>query len=133
VPDTPKWSENLLFTLDDPANGIALWLHLGTVPGKWTMWEDRVLVMLPGDEGCLSLRGYRHTAPERRPAGPVFGAYRLAAIVAKLLSMFAAQGRMPAEFVDEQHRTGLHVTLLAGLVDLTPPDGVTPVVPDVRI
>ena len=33
------------------------------------MWEDRVLVMLPGEEGALSLRAYHHTAPERRPAG----------------------------------------------------------------
>ena len=47
-----------------------MWLHLGTVPGKWTMWEDRALVMLPGNEGVLSLRAYHHTAPERRPAGP---------------------------------------------------------------
>jgi hypothetical protein len=69
-PDIPMWSENLLFALWDPAADIAMWLHLGTVAGKWTMWEDRVLVMLPGHDGALSLRGYHHTAPERRPAGP---------------------------------------------------------------
>jgi hypothetical protein len=69
-PDVPKWSENLLFTLYDPDTGVAVWLHLGTVPDKWTMWEDRVLVMLPGHDGALSLRAYHHTAPERRPAGP---------------------------------------------------------------
>lgn len=69
-PDVPKWSENLLFTLYDPDTGVAMWLHLGTVPDKWTMWEDRVLVMLPGHDGALSLRAYHHTAPERRPAGP---------------------------------------------------------------
>jgi hypothetical protein len=68
-PDTPKWSENFLFTLYDPDADVAMWLHLGTVPDKWTMWEDRVLVMLPADQGTLSLRGYHHTAPERRPAG----------------------------------------------------------------
>jgi hypothetical protein len=69
-PDIQNWSENLLFAIYDPSSGIAMWLHLGTVPGKWTMWEDRVLVMLPGEQGALSLRGYHHTAPERRPAGP---------------------------------------------------------------
>jgi hypothetical protein len=68
-PDTPKWSENLLFALYDPEADVAMWLHLGTVPDKWTMWEDRVLVMLPADQGALSLRAYHHTAPERRPAG----------------------------------------------------------------
>ncbi|MEX0665805.1 MAG: 6-phosphofructokinase [Acidimicrobiia bacterium] len=69
-PDVPMWSENLLFALWDPHADVAMWLHLGTVPGKWTMWEDRVLVMLPGHDGALSLRAYHHTAPERRPAGP---------------------------------------------------------------
>ena len=69
-PDVPMWSENLLFAVWDPDADVAMWLHLGTVPGKWTMWEDRVLVMLPRPEGALSLRGYHHTAPERRPAGP---------------------------------------------------------------
>jgi aminoglycoside phosphotransferase (APT) family kinase protein len=62
----------------------------------------------------------------------VFGAYRLAAIMAKLFSMFVAQGRMPADMADAQLNTGLHVQLLAGLLDLTPPEAVTPVVPDVR-
>ena len=46
-PDVPMWSENLLFAVWDPDADVAMWLHLGTVPGKWTMWEDRVLVMLP--------------------------------------------------------------------------------------
>jgi hypothetical protein len=69
-PDVEKWSENLLFAVYDPTVDIGMWLHLGTVPGKWTMWEDRVLVMLPGHDGSLSLRAYHHTAPDRRPAGP---------------------------------------------------------------
>jgi aminoglycoside phosphotransferase (APT) family kinase protein len=62
----------------------------------------------------------------------VLGAYRLAAIIAKLFSMFVAQGRMPAEVAAAQLNTGLHVQMLAGLLDLTPPAGVTPVLPDVR-
>jgi len=69
-PDVPMWSENLLFAVYDPDADLAMWLHLGTVPGKWTMWEDRVLVSLPRRGGALSLRAYHHTAPERRPAGP---------------------------------------------------------------
>ncbi len=62
----------------------------------------------------------------------VFGAYRLAAIMAKLFSMFVAQGRMPTDVADAQLTTGLHVQMLAGLLDLTPPEGVSPTVPDVR-
>ncbi|MCU1456391.1 MAG: hypothetical protein JWL73_483 [Actinomycetia bacterium] len=69
-PDIPMWSENLLFALYDPNADIGMWLHLGTVPGDWTMWEDSVFVMLPGHDGALSLKGYHRTAPERRPAGP---------------------------------------------------------------
>ena len=63
----------------------------------------------------------------------VFGAYRLGAIVAKLFSMFVAQGRMPAEVADAQLDSGLHVRLLAGLLELAPPDGVHPHVPEVRL
>jgi aminoglycoside phosphotransferase (APT) family kinase protein len=63
----------------------------------------------------------------------VFGAYRLAAIAAKLFSMFVAQGRMPTEIADEQLRSGLHVQLLAGLLELQPPAGVASYVPDVRL
>jgi aminoglycoside phosphotransferase (APT) family kinase protein len=62
----------------------------------------------------------------------VFGAYRLAAIMAKLFSMFVAQGRMSAEVAEGQLATGLHVQMLAGLLELKPPPGVTPTVPDVR-
>jgi aminoglycoside phosphotransferase (APT) family kinase protein len=63
----------------------------------------------------------------------VFGAYRLAGILAKLFSMFVARGRMPSELADEQLRTGMHVQLLAGLLDLEPPAGVTRFVPEVRL
>jgi hypothetical protein len=39
-PDVPMWSEKLLFAVWDSDPDVAMWLHLGTVPGKWTMWED---------------------------------------------------------------------------------------------
>jgi aminoglycoside phosphotransferase (APT) family kinase protein len=62
----------------------------------------------------------------------VFGAYRLAAILAKLFPTFVAQGRMPAEFARLQLSTGNHVQLLAGLLDVAPPPGVVPLLPDVQ-
>jgi hypothetical protein len=39
---------------------------------------------------------------------------------------------MPADIARQQLQTGLHIQLMAGLLELTPPTGVTPVVPDVR-
>lgn len=80
------------------------------------LWEDRT------GAAASDLRWYL-----------TFGAYRLAAIIAKLMSMFVAQGRVPAEYAEHQLDTGLHVQLLAGLLELTPPTGVTPVVPDVEL
>lgn len=62
----------------------------------------------------------------------VFGAYRLAAIIAKLMSMFVAEGRVSAEYAGQQLSTGLHVQLLAGLLELQAPAGVIPAVPNVR-
>ena len=64
----PFWCENLLFALYDPRLDIGLWLHLGTVPNDWTMWEERVLVVLPRGEGFLSMWSFHRTVPERRPA-----------------------------------------------------------------
>ncbi|HVW41939.1 MAG TPA: hypothetical protein VHC18_11395 [Amycolatopsis sp.] len=68
-PDIPFWSENLLFALYDPTSDIGLWLHLGTVPNDWGMWEDRAYVCLPGDDGVLSMVAYHRTPEEQRPAG----------------------------------------------------------------
>src|SRR5688572_30286951 len=66
-PDVPHWSENLLFAVYDANLGIGLWLHLGTMPSDWGIWEDRVLMSLPGDGGVLTQRSYLRTPPERRP------------------------------------------------------------------
>ena len=68
APTEPFWTENLLFAAYDAERDIGFWLHLGTVPNDWTMWEERVLVMLPGDEGLLTMWSFHRTAPERRPA-----------------------------------------------------------------
>jgi aminoglycoside phosphotransferase (APT) family kinase protein len=63
----------------------------------------------------------------------VFGAYRMAAIFAKLFSMMVARGHMTAEARRTQLARGNHVQLMSGLLDLTPPRGVTPRVPDLRL
>ena len=62
-----------------------------------------------------------------------FGAFRLSAIYARLFSMMVTAGHMTAEVAREQLRVGNHVQLMAGLLDLTPPPGVVPLVPDVRL
>jgi len=62
-----------------------------------------------------------------------FGAYRLAAILAKLFSMMAAKGHMSEEQVHAALVGGSHVRLMAGLLDLTPPSGVTPLLPALRL
>jgi aminoglycoside phosphotransferase (APT) family kinase protein len=63
----------------------------------------------------------------------VFGAYRLAAIFAKLFSMMVARGQMTAEAARVQLSCGNHVQWIAGLLDRAPPRGVTPRVPDLRL
>jgi len=68
APTEPYWTENLLFALYDPELDIGFWLHLGTVANDWTMWEERVLVMLPASEGSLTMWAFHRTVPERRPA-----------------------------------------------------------------
>ena len=68
-PDVGAWTENLLFTPYDPVRDIGMWLHLGTVADMWEMWEDRVLIALPEDQGVLSMWAYHRTVAERQPAG----------------------------------------------------------------
>lgn len=68
-PAIESWTENLLFTPYDPQVDIGMWLHLGTVPNEWEMWEDRVLITLPEEQGVLSMWAYHRTEPGRRPAG----------------------------------------------------------------
>jgi hypothetical protein len=68
-PDVPFWSENLLFAIYDPRADVGLWLHLGTVPNDWSMWQEMHYAFLPGDDGVLSMWSYHRTAPDRRPGG----------------------------------------------------------------
>jgi len=69
-PTEPFWCENLLFALSDPKTDVGFWLHLGSIPNEWDIWEERFVIALPGDEGLLSWIGYYHTPQERKPAGP---------------------------------------------------------------
>ena len=69
-PAEPLWSENYLFALYDERAALGLWLHLGTVPTDWHLWEDRVYISLP-EGGGLSMMAYRATPPEEAPAGSV--------------------------------------------------------------
>lgn len=68
APAQPFWTENLLFAFYDPDLDIGFWLHLGTIPNDWTMWEERVLVFLPAGKGSLTMWSFHRTTPERRPA-----------------------------------------------------------------
>lgn len=63
----------------------------------------------------------------------VFSAYRLSAVFAKLFSMMVEQGHMTPEAARAELAHGMHVQLMAGLLELSPPEGVAPRVPNVRL
>ena len=69
-PVEPYWSENLLFALYDAQQDIGMWLHLGTVPNDWELWEDRIFLTLPHGGGTLNMAAFHKTVPELRPGGP---------------------------------------------------------------
>ncbi len=69
-PKEDLWSENYLFALYDHNIKIGFWLHLGTVPTDWHLWEDRIYISLP-DGGVLSMMAYHETPASKRPAGSV--------------------------------------------------------------
>jgi hypothetical protein len=64
-----RFAENLMFEISDPALGISMWLHLGTWPDDFGIWEDYVQLHLPDGQGTLWSKSYMRTAPELRPAG----------------------------------------------------------------
>lgn len=112
-----------LVSLMGPEADLAWWMLMepgeaGQLPG---MGSHRELV-----ERWEQLSGRRATRLRWHLA---FGAYRLAAIFARLFPMLG----LPPEFVRQQLATGQHVGLIAGLLDLTPPLGVIPIVPDVPL
>jgi aminoglycoside phosphotransferase (APT) family kinase protein len=116
-----------LVSLAGPQTDVAWWILLdpperrdlegiGTHDEVVDLWEDAT------GQRATELHWYL-----------VLGAYRLAAIFAKLFSMMVAQGHMPADAAQAELEHGLHVQLMSGLLDLTPPPGVVPRVPDVRL
>jgi aminoglycoside phosphotransferase (APT) family kinase protein len=116
-----------LVSLAGPQFDVAWWITLdppesrgldgiGTHDELVALWEDAA------GQRATDLRWYL-----------VFGAYRLAAVFAKLFSMMVAHGHMTGDVARAELARGLHVQLMAGLLELTPPPGVTPRVPDVRL
>lgn len=69
APDLFRFAENFMFAMYDPRVDVGMWLHLGTCPDDFGIWEDQVLLALPGDQGLLWMYSYSRTPPEKRPAG----------------------------------------------------------------
>lgn len=63
------WSENFLFTLYDDQYNVGMWLHIGSVPTAWHLWEDRVYLTLP-DGGVLSMMAYHARSDQADQLGP---------------------------------------------------------------
>jgi hypothetical protein len=68
-PEAYRYAENFMLAGYDANCGIGLWLHLGTCPDDFGLWEDQVFLTLPDDEGILWMTAYHRTPPEKRPAG----------------------------------------------------------------
>jgi hypothetical protein len=66
-----RFAENFMLAWYDGTAGVGAWLHLGTWPDDFTLWEDVMLLALPGGDDVLHTMGYRHTPVEERPAGPL--------------------------------------------------------------
>jgi hypothetical protein len=64
-----RFAENFLFAGYDSPADLALWMHLGTWPDDFGLWEDQVLCALPGDDGMLWAFGYHRTSNDRKPGG----------------------------------------------------------------
>ena len=71
APSEPFWSENILFAFFDAKADVGVWLHLGSVPNDWGLWEDRIYITLPGDGGVLWMWSHGHPRPEDLPSGAV--------------------------------------------------------------
>jgi hypothetical protein len=69
APDLFRYAENFMFAIYDPRVDVGMWLHLGTCPDDFGIWEDQVLITLPGDQGLLWMYSYHRTPPASRPAG----------------------------------------------------------------
>lgn len=68
-PTEALWSENFLFALYDDQYNVGMWLHIGSVPTDWHLWEDRVYLTLP-DGGVLSMMAYHARSDHADQLGP---------------------------------------------------------------
>src|SRR5947207_1274359 len=64
-----RFAENFMLAVYDSEHDLGLWLHLGTCPDDFGLWEDQVLIAMPGVEGFLWSTSYSRTPAARRPAG----------------------------------------------------------------
>jgi hypothetical protein len=64
-----RFAENFMIVTYDPEADLGLWLHLGTWPDDFGLYEDQLLISLPGDGGQLWMFAYRRCPAEDRPAG----------------------------------------------------------------
>jgi hypothetical protein len=119
----PFWSENFLFAMYDAGHDVGLWLHLGTIPNRWHLWEDRVLVTLPGNGGVLTSRSYRRTPPEERPGGANLlftrvEPFRRWRVTAETLATRTSYDEMSSGLVHDGHKD--HVSLDLDVTCRTP-------------
>ena len=47
--DVPLWCENYLSYVHDPEREVCAWMHLCHRPGEPSLWQETLLVALPGD------------------------------------------------------------------------------------
>jgi hypothetical protein len=66
-PDVPMYAENYMVSSYDPSADIGMWLHLGTWPEDFELWEDFFVINLPDD--MLWFTSWHRTAVADRPAG----------------------------------------------------------------
>src|SRR3954447_5009242 len=65
--DLPMFAENFMLSAFDPVADIGMWLHLGTWPEDFGLWEDFALINLPHD--VLWMSAYHRRRPVDGPAG----------------------------------------------------------------
>jgi hypothetical protein len=52
--DKPDWTENIAWSMNDPASGISIYGHLGRMQPDRSIWEGLSLFFLPGGEMRVS-------------------------------------------------------------------------------
>ena len=71
--DVPLWSETMFFTVWNPAEGVGVWIHVGTHWEDPTIWHGQVFAYLPGGEDFVADISWGKPTDDR---GPCTGAFR---------------------------------------------------------